>query len=295
MTDTATSPSRSLKDAPRADDGYYGPDSVSWKVFADPGSALGAVASVLLQMLDAGMLTHFERVSVTNEGPEEGAARFQRTSAYLRSSVFADKAHADAAAAHVNMLHKRAVWTDPATGESTDAQVPEWQRWTWYTYIWGALHGYLEYGLEPLAPDEQDRFVAESEIGARLLEVPGPYLATRAELDAYIAEELPSKSLTLFAAKAAHALRHPEAKGIVGKAIAQRIIDGILYLLPEDALWLLGVEGRTHRELEKGRDATRRLVAASRKKKDAEQLIADTIGEADLNPYQKVRVTPATA
>ncbi len=289
MTTTEAYPSRSLRDAPRANDGYYGPDSVSWRVFADAGSAVGAFGSLLLQLLDAGMLTHFERVSVTNEGPEESAARFQRTTAYLRSSVFADKAHADAASAHVNMLHKRAVWTDPVTGETTDAQVPEWQRWTWYTYVWGTLHGYLEYGAEEFPAADQDRFVAESQIGAEHLEVPGPYFQTRAELDAYIVDGLKSKSLTLFAAKAASALRHPDVKGIIAKKIVAGLTDGLLYLLPEDARLLLGVEDHSTERLEKGRKLTKQIIAKSRKDKSTAEAIAETLGETDLNPYQKVR------
>ena len=56
-------PSHSLADAPRADDGYYGPDSVSWRVFSDPGSSLGAQIAVFLQMLDAGMKLAREAMS----------------------------------------------------------------------------------------------------------------------------------------------------------------------------------------------------------------------------------------
>ena len=49
MTDTHV-PLR-LSDAPRADDGHYGPHSVSWRVFSDPASGLGAKNALFLQML----------------------------------------------------------------------------------------------------------------------------------------------------------------------------------------------------------------------------------------------------
>lgn len=51
LTDTHSdvSPSRTLADAPRADDGCYGPESMSWRVFSDPGSMLGAKNAVFLQ------------------------------------------------------------------------------------------------------------------------------------------------------------------------------------------------------------------------------------------------------
>jgi len=292
MTDA--SPSRSLSDAPRSDDGYYGPGSVSWRVFSDPSSALGAKNAVFLQMLDAGMMTHFEHVSVTTDGPEEMAARFDRTSAYLRDSIFADKAHADAAAAHVDMLHERATWTNPETGEVVSAKQPEWQRWTWYTYIWSALTGYQKFG-PGLSDADADRFVVESQIGAKKLFVPGPYFTTWAEVDDYIKTGLNTKSLTIFAALAGHSLRHPEVKGPIAKWATRRVINGILSLLPESARYFYAVEDRSQKELEKGAKFTRWVANLSRNNRTAEQLIAQAVGETIAKPYQKVRVKKEAA
>lgn len=283
-------PSRSLADAPRADEGYYGPGSVSWRVFSDPGSALGAKNAVFLQMLDPGLMTHFERVSVTSEGPEEMAARFDRTSAYLRDSVFADRAHADAAAAHVDMLHRRASWTNPETGEVVSAKQPEWQRWTWWTYIWSAVRGYQEFGPEPLSTEDADRLVVESRIGAEVLDVPGPFFETFAEVDAYINEQLPSKALTIFAALAGHELRHPPVKGIIAKWGTRRVLNGVLSLLPETARYFFAVEDRSQKELDKGRTFTRWVAKLARKNRSAEDLIAQAVGETIAKPYRKVRV-----
>lgn len=283
-------PSRTLGDAPRSDDGYYGPRSVSWRVFADPGSGLGARISLFLQMLDAGMMTHFERVSLTSEGPEAMASRFERTAAYLRDAIFADTAHADAASAHVDMLHERATWTDPADGHVEIAKVPSWQRWTWWTYIWSSVRGYQEYGPEPLSTADADRLVVESRVGAEKLHVPGPYFDTFAELDTYIHEEMSSKSLVYTAALAAHALRHPEVKGVIARWAGNKLIDGMAYLMPTDARLFYGLENRSERQLESGRAWTRRIAKLSRGNKTAEQLVATMIGESEKRPYQKVRV-----
>ncbi|WP_460773350.1 oxygenase MpaB family protein [Microbacterium sp. GXF7504] len=288
-------PSRSLADAPRADEGYYGPDSVSWRIFADPGSALGAKNAVFLQMLDAGMMQHFERVSVTSEGPEEMAARFDRTSAYLRDSIYADRAHADAASAHVDRLHERASWTNPETGEVVSAKQPEWQRWTWWTYIWSALRGYQEFGPAPLTAAETDRVVVESHIGAKKLFVPGPYFETFAELDDYINEGLKTKSLTLFAALAGHELRHPPVKGLVAKWATRRVLNGVLSLLPETARYFFAVEDRSEKELAKGAKFTKWVAKLARKNRSAEELISQAIGETIAKPYQKVRVKKGAA
>jgi len=282
-------PSRSLADAPRADDGYYGPQSVSWRVFSDPGSSLGAQIAVFLQMLDPGMMRHFDRVSVTSEGPEEMTARFQRTSAYLRDSIFADRAHADAAAKHVDMLHERATWTDPEDGHVEKAKVPEWQRWTWWTYIWSVVRGYQEYGPEPLSTEDADRLVVESHHGAKSLDVPGPYFETFAELDEYIRSEMPSKALIYVAALGAYSLRHPAVKGPLQKWAARKIVDGMAYLMPPEARLFFALENRTERQLRSGRNWTRRIAKLSRGNKSAEQLIAQLVGETQTQPYQKVR------
>jgi uncharacterized protein (DUF2236 family) len=290
MTDAY--PSRSLADAPRADDGYYGPDSVSWKVFVDPGAMLGAKNAIFLQMLEPGMMTHFERVSLTSEGPEAMAARFDRTSAYLRDAIYADKAHADAAAAHVDKLHERASWTNPETGEVVSAKQDAWQRWTWWTYIWSAVRGYQEFG-PGLSAADSDRVVVESRLGAQKLFVPGPYFDTFAELDAYIREELNTKALTIFAALAGHSLRHPDVKGPIAKWVTRRVLNGVLSLLPDEALLFYALEDRRGKELARGAKFTKWIAKVSRKNQSAEDLIAQAIGESIAKPYQKVRVKKA--
>ncbi|WP_025132863.1 oxygenase MpaB family protein [Leucobacter sp. PH1c] len=282
------SPSRTLADAPRADEGYYGPESLSWRIFSDPSSMLGAKNALFLQMLEPAMMTHFERVSLTSDGPEEMALRFDRTSAYLRDAIFADRAHADAAAAHVDRLHERASWTNPETGEVVSAKQPEWQRWTWWTYIWSALRGYQEFG-PGLSTDEADRAVRESRLGAEKLFVPGPYFETFADLDQYIRDELNTKSLTLFAALAGHTLRHPDVSGPIAKWATRRVINGILSLLPESALYFYAVEDRSARELARGARFTRFVARLARKNQTAEQLMAQAVGESIAQPYQRVR------
>lgn len=284
-----TSPSRSLHDAPRADEGYYGPNSVSWRVFADPGSMLGAKNAIFLQMLEPGMMTHFERVSLTSEGADELNARFDRTSAYLRDAIYADRAHADAAASHVDRLHERATWTNPETGEVEPAKQPEWMRWTWWTYIWSALRGYQEFG-PGITKADADRLVQESRLGAEKLHVPGPYFTTFEEVDAYIREGLQSKALTLFAALAGHSLRYPDVKGVVTKWATRRILNGVLSLLPPEALLFYALEDRSQKELQRGAKFTKWVAKLARKNQTAEQLIEQAIGETIAAPYQKVRV-----
>lgn len=283
-----------LSDAPRADEGYYGPNSVSWKVFSDPASGLGAKNALFLQMLDPGMMTHFERVSLTSEGADEMAARFDRTAAYLRDSVFADTAHADAAAKRVDHLHEQATWTNPETGEVEIAKQPEWMRWTWWTYIWSAVRGYQVFG-PGLSTADADRLVVESHIGADHLHVPGPHFETFADVDAYIREELNTKAVTIFAAMAGHSLRHPDVKGPVAKWVTRQILNGVLSLLPEQAKLFFAVEDRSAKEFARGARFTKLIATLARKNRTAEELIAQAVGESVAAPYQRVRIKRSAA
>lgn len=263
-------------------------------MFSDPASGLGAKNALFLQMLEPGMMTHFDRVSLTSEGADEMAARFDRTAAYLRDSVFADTAHADAATKRVDHLHEMATWTNPETGEAEEAKQPEWMRWTWWTYIWSAVRGYQEFG-PGLSAADADRLVMESHIGADKLHVPGPHLETFAAVDQYVTEGLDTKALTIFAAMAGRSLRHPDAKGPVARWVTRQILNGVLSLLPDKAKLFFAVEDRSAKEFARGARFTKLVATLARKNRTAEDLIAQAIGESVAAPYQRVRVKKTKA
>ena len=288
----STAPSR---DAERADDGYFGPGSATWKVYSDSGASLGAVASVLLQALDVGMLRHFEKVSITTEGPEAGQARFQRTSDFIMTCAFGDKAHVDAATAHVDMLHERSTWTNPETGEVEVAKWPEWQRWTMYTFIWGSLEGAQKFGI-PLTPAEQDAFIVEQHLVADKLHVPGPHPATKAELDAYIESGKDDKALCYAGVQAALGVRRPaKTANPIGNWLSAIVLDGILSLLPLWARQIYGVEDRTDKRLARAQRMTARFLALGRRNKTLQDLIDTGVAHATSHPYQKVRAVAPKA
>ncbi|WP_458041983.1 MULTISPECIES: oxygenase MpaB family protein [Bacteria] len=280
---------RPSRDAERADDGYFGPRSATWKVYADSGASLGAVSSVLLQSLDTGMLKHFERVSITSESPEAGQARFQRTGDFILTCAFGDKAHVDAATAHVDMLHERSTWTNPETGEVEVAKWPEWQRWTMYTFVWGSLEGVQKFGMK-LTTAEQDAFVKEQQLVAEKLHVPGPHPSTKAELDAFIESGKNDKALGYLGAQSALGLRHPPRSGNPLKDwVSGIVLDGILSLLPLWARQIYGVENHSERRLARAQRMTARFLALARKNKSLQDLVDSGIAHATEHPYQKVR------
>ncbi len=277
---------RAHPDQPRQDDGYFGPDSVSWRLSADPSAQLGEAAAVLLQSLNPGMMRLLSQVSAFNRDPE---GRGRRTQSYLDTVVFGDKAHADAAATVVRKIHAQANWTDPGTGEELRAETPAWQHWTHNTVVWGLLRAADVYGPQ-LTPAEQDRYVIEQYVSAELLGLDTAALpSTRADLDAYIEQQQDRMALTVPAARFATNLRKPSLKGNpIQVFIGVNLQDGILYLLPDWARSLWGIEGRPM-NLRLAARTTRRFLDAARKKDRYDQVLARLTEGIEDHPYVRVR------
>lgn len=294
MTQSGEITVESMKSGPREDEGYFGPDSVTWKVISHPAALnIGGGLAVLLQVLEPGEMRLLSHTTIASEGGEAAASRFKRTGAYLITVNFGDKAHADAAAAHVDRLHERAVHTDPKTGETTRAKTDDWLRWTHNTFVWGALTSTMEYGLK-LTPAEQDQFVLEQHRAAALLHVPHPIPSTKAELDTLIEEWQDRAALVLPAADIALSLRNPGGKGPIERWVAKRTQYGMLALLPNWAIRLYGVDGLGERQIRSGRRWLGLFMRLAAKNRTMEQLIEESTEKATIHPYKKVR-TPALA
>jgi uncharacterized protein (DUF2236 family) len=300
MTVTADTPGFSddhltvqrMRDAPRADDGYFGPDSVTWKVMAHPAALqIGGGMAVLLQVLDPGEMKHLTRTTIAMESGEARDARFRRTGAYLITVNFGDTAHADAAAAHVDRLHERSVFTDPETGEVIRAKNPEWMRWTHNTFVWGALTSTLAYGLA-LTEAEQDQFVREQHRAAELLHVPGPLPATKRELDQAIEDKGEHAALILPAANIGLALRNPGDGGPIKRWVARNVQYGVLALMPAWSLSLYGIDGLDDRRIRSGKRWMGFFMKLAARSRNMDRLIEDSLAEATVHPYQRVRTAP---
>lgn len=284
MTTMETAPA--ARTSGREDDGYFGPESISWRLFADPSSKLGGVAAILLQALNPGMMRLFDRVSHIDADPQ---GRAERTARYIDTTIFGDRAHADAAGASVQRMHAHANWTDPETGEVVRADTQEWLSWTHHTVVWGVLRGADAFGPK-LTVDEQDRFVREQHIAARLAGVEtGGLPATRAELDAYIEAQRDWMALTLPAAELTRALRKPVLRGNPLKVWTGIVIqDGILSLLPDWALLLYGVAGRPM-SLRSAARTSRGMLRTARRSRGYEELLTEMTTRVDTHPYRKIR------
>jgi len=276
----------------RQDDGHFGPESVSWRVFSDPSSKLGGVAAILLQALNSDMMRLFEKVS---DFAADGPGRAERTGRYIDTTIFGDKAHADAAGASVRRMHAASTWRDPATGETLRADTDAWLEWTHNTIVWGVLRGADLYG-PALSVAEQDQLVREQHKAAELAGVdPARIPATRAELDTYINTPQDWMALTLPAAEISRGLRRPALWGNPVKVWTGVIIqDGIIALLPEWSQLLYGIAGRPM-NLRAAAKTTKVLMAAARRNASYEDVITELTTKVDTHPYRKVRLKAAAA
>lgn len=284
-TETTTTSRHGGTMSTRADDGYFGPASVSWRLFADPASKLGGIAAILLQALNPEMMRLFEH---TTNLSRDAQGRAERTARYIDTTVFGDRAHADAAGASVRRMHAHASWTDPATGRTLRADTPEWLEWTHSTVVWGVLRAAEAFGPE-LSRAEQDEFVREQHVAARLVGIEHALPATRAELDDYVSAQRERMALTLPAAELSRSLRRPSLGGNPVKVWTGVVIqDGILSLLPDWARLLYGIEGRPM-NLRAAAGTTRGLIRAARRNAGYERTIAELTTRVDTHPYRKLR------
>ena len=177
-----------------ADDGFFGPGSVTWRLHADLSVPVSGLRSLLLQALHPLAMAGVDQHSQWRDDP---AGRFASTAAYVLTTTYGDRAAARAAAARVRKIHEWVRGVDPVTGKPYEAGDPALLIWVHAALVESGLAAAARYGLA-LTPSEQDQYVAEMTAAAELVGVPsrpfaeGGAPASVAELDAYFAAVRPA-------------------------------------------------------------------------------------------------------
>lgn len=188
-----------------ADDlGYFGPDSMTWRVLGDPAAGVGGIRALFLQALHplamAGVHEHSNFRS-------DFWPRLQRTAQYVTTVGFGTTAQVDAAAARVRAIHRTVRGIDPVTGGRYDATDPDLLRWVHVTEVASFLDATRRGGLR-LSGAQADAFLAEQVRSAQLVgltDVP----ADRAELSDYFAQVRPELRASPVACRAVLRLALP--------------------------------------------------------------------------------------
>jgi len=183
-----------------ADDGFFGPGSVTWRLHADLSAPVSGLRSLLLQALHPLAMAGVDQHSQWRDDP---AARFASTAAYVLTTTYGDRATARAAADRVKKIHEWVRGTDPVTGRPYAAGDPDLLIWVHAGQVESGLSAARRYGGS-FSGTEADRYVAEMTASAELVGVPpGRAPASVAELDAYFEEVRPELALSPAAADTA--------------------------------------------------------------------------------------------
>jgi uncharacterized protein (DUF2236 family) len=152
--------------------GYFGPDSVTWRVHSEPVAIVGGLRGLLLQALHPGAMAALYEVSRFQDDPW---TRLRRTVGYVATVSFAPRADVDRAAAHVRGVHHRLGITD---GEQL--------AWVHACLVDSFLASARAAGIRLPAADAA-RYVAEQVVAGRLAGVPEELIVrTPAELAAFV-------------------------------------------------------------------------------------------------------------
>jgi uncharacterized protein (DUF2236 family) len=183
-----------------ADDGFFGPGSVTWRLHADLSAPVSGLRSLLLQALHPLAMAGVDQHSQWRDDP---AGRFASTAAYVLTTTYGDRATARAAADRVRKIHEWVRGTDPVTGRPYAAGDPELLIWVHAAQVESGLTAARRYGA-PFSDTEADRYVAEMTASAELVGVPpGAAPASVAELDDYFEAVRPELVLSPAAADTA--------------------------------------------------------------------------------------------
>ena len=188
------------------DPGIFGPDSVTWRVHADPLLALGGLRALLLQAVHplamAGVAAHSSFRS-------DPWGRLVRTARYVGTVTYGTSTEAKRAAARVRGLHRTVNGVDPASGQRYSASDPRLLTWVHVTEVDSFLTTARRGGLK-LTDEEADAYVAEQAEAGALLGVPAE-LAPRsvAQIAEYYAGMRPELRVGAQAREAAKFVMHP--------------------------------------------------------------------------------------
>ncbi|HFK2921855.1 TPA: oxygenase MpaB family protein [Stenotrophomonas maltophilia] len=132
-------------DHPLGDPGWFGPDSVTWRLHAEfPSMLAGGLCALMLQTLHpralAGVYDH-------SNFRQDLVGRLRRTTAFVAGTSYAPRAEVEALVSKVRRIHAQ-IRGQTAQGEPYAADDPQLLTWVHVTEAFGFLQGFRRYGRE---------------------------------------------------------------------------------------------------------------------------------------------------
>jgi uncharacterized protein (DUF2236 family) len=220
-----------------ADDGFFGPASVTWRVSTDMGRPVAGLRALMLQALHPLAMAGVDQHSNWRSDP---VGRLAATSGYLATVSFGDRAAAERAAARVRRVHEHITGTDQVTGLRYAASDPALLLWVHATLVESGLVASAAFGT-PLSAGDSDAYVAEMAAAAELVGVPaGLAPASLGDLESYLTAARPELRCTPAAAESMAYLLDPPGLDEDVAEIWADVRAGVLAVLPAWALEMYG-------------------------------------------------------
>ncbi|HET6215205.1 MAG TPA: oxygenase MpaB family protein [Micromonosporaceae bacterium] len=226
------------------DVGLYGPDSITWRVHAEPILWLAGIRALYLQALHPRALAGVVQNSGYKADPW---GRLLRTTVYVGTTVYGTTEQAERAGRRVRAIHARMTAIDPRTGERFRVDEPDLLRWVHITEVESFLSTARRAGLR-LTPAEADGYFAEQCRTAALVGLdPASVPDSVAAVEAYYREIRPQLAMTKEAADTALFLAAPPLPWGLGFTPARLALAWVaataVGLLPRWARRMYGLPG----------------------------------------------------
>jgi uncharacterized protein (DUF2236 family) len=178
----------------RADEGYFGPESVSWRVHREVTVLFGGARAMLMQAAHPLVVAGANQTGMYERNPWK---RLQRTVVLQYALTFGTRSEAHAAAERINDVHERINGVDPVTGRSYDALDPELLLWVHACLVESALL-FERMTVGALDAAGRQRFHEEQMLAAELVRLPRDRIpATVPSLEDYVTEMVGSGELVV--------------------------------------------------------------------------------------------------
>jgi uncharacterized protein (DUF2236 family) len=221
---------------PPGDPGWFGPESITWKVHSRLGPMLvGGFSALLLQTLHPLVV---QGVADHSNYREDPLGRLQRTAEFIANTTYGSDALACEAVRQVRAVHRR-VHGSTADGRTYRANDPRLLCYVHVTEVWSFMRAYQRFAGHPLLLSEKNRYLSEMAIVGRRLgarSVP----TTTEEVRDYFRRLRPELSKGVEARRVVGFLMSPPRRSPAELAAQRTIIEAAIDLLPAFARRELG-------------------------------------------------------
>jgi uncharacterized protein (DUF2236 family) len=221
---------------PAGDPGWFGPDSITWKVHSRLGPMLvGGLSALMLQSLHPLVV---QGVADHSNYRQDPFGRLQRTADFIAKTTYGSDALASSAVRQVRAIHGRIRGTT-ASGRPYRATDPALLTYVHVTEVWSFLRAYQRYSQHPLLGSEKNRYLSEVAVVARRLgaqSVP----ASVEEVRSYLGELRPQLARGVETEKVVRFLVRPSRRSLVDRVAHHAIVEAAIDILPTFARRELG-------------------------------------------------------